>query len=120
MSEIGFGLWMTVVGMGIVFAMLAVLMLLLKGVGWLDARADRAAPRVQPEPVRRDEPADEPTKPGELTDELIAAITVAVLAHTRVRRGQAAPLTRQAAPGSHLFASRWVAAGRTRQNNPWK
>ena len=48
----------------------------------------------------------------------IAAITVAVVMHADHRRRQAAPETRAFAPGSQLFASRWVAVGRSRRHTP--
>ena len=51
---------------------------------------------------------------------LIAAITVAILRHEEARRLQAAPAMRSYWPGSLLFASRWVAAGRTRQGQSWR
>ena len=47
-----------------------------------------------------------------------AAITVAVVTHAEHRRRQAAPETRAFAPGSQLFASRWVAVGRSRTHTP--
>lgn len=114
MTDIGFGLWMTLMGMGTVFAILLLLMFVLRLIGWLDKRSvGRTAPmaeRLAPEPA-----ADEA-----LTPEEIAAITIAVITHARVRRGQAAPAMRQVPPGSQLFASRWVAVGRSYQNQPWK
>jgi len=52
--------------------------------------------------------------------DLVAAITVAVLTHKAVRRHQAAPALRSYWPGSLLYASRWVATGRARQNRSWR
>jgi hypothetical protein len=52
--------------------------------------------------------------------DLVAAITVAVLTHKVVRRRQAAPAMRSYWPGSLLYASRWVATGRARQNRTWR
>jgi len=48
---------------------------------------------------------------------LLAAIMIAVRAHIRVRRKQAAPAMRSHQPGT--LPSRWVASGRTRQNRSW-
>ncbi len=48
------------------------------------------------------------------------AITIAILRHEETRRLQAAPAMRSYWPGSLLFASRWVAAGRTRQGQSWR
>jgi hypothetical protein len=52
--------------------------------------------------------------------ELAAAITVAVLTHREQRRHEAAPAMRSYWPGSLLYASRWVASGRARQNRSWQ
>ena len=52
--------------------------------------------------------------------DLIAAIVVAVLTHKGVRRQQAAPVMRSYWPGSLLYASRWLASGRARQNRSWQ
>jgi hypothetical protein len=49
----------------------------------------------------------------------LTAIGIAVLAHRSVLRKQAAPAMRSFWPGSILFASRWVAAGRHRQTQNW-
>jgi sodium pump decarboxylase gamma subunit len=125
MDNIAFGLWMTVMGMGTVFLLLVLLMLMLRGIGWLDQRGKRTPPT--PSHTAPAEPAagegfaePEPASPGGLTPELIAAISIAVITHARVRRGQAAPAMRQVQPGSQLFASRWVSVGRSYQNQPWK
>jgi hypothetical protein len=50
-------------------------------------------------------------------DPALAAIMIAVRAHIRVRRKQAAPAMRSHQPGT--LPSRWVASGRTRQNRSW-
>jgi sodium pump decarboxylase gamma subunit len=115
---------MTVMGMGTVFLLLVLLMLVLRGIGWLDQRGKRTPPStpvgsVPAEEAAGEQPEPEPA-PGELTPELIAAISIAVITHARVRRGQAAPAMRQVQPGSQLFASRWVSVGRSYQNQPWK
>ncbi|MEA4944615.1 MAG: OadG family transporter subunit [Propionicimonas sp.] len=123
MADIDFGLWITAVGMGTVFVMLLLLMVLLQGIGRLDGRRRRRPADARPEPVGNPDEgrsATDQAHPGELSPELVAAITIAVITHVRVRRGQAAPAMRQVQPGSHLFASRWVAVGRSYQNKPWK
>ena len=117
MENLGFGLWMTVMGMGTVFALLLLLMLVLQLISWFEKRSARR----HTAPVTTSSGTDEqPTGPGELTPDEIAAITIAVITHARVRRGQAAPAMREVQPGSQLFASRWVAVGRSYQNQPWK
>jgi glutaconyl-CoA/methylmalonyl-CoA decarboxylase subunit delta len=118
MENLGFGLWMTAMGMGTVFALLLLLMLVLRAIGWVDKRAAvRNAAPVMPSFDLEEEPK---ASPDGLTPDEIAAITIAVITHARVRRGQAAPAMRQVQPGSQLFASRWVAIGRSYQNQPWK
>jgi Na+-transporting methylmalonyl-CoA/oxaloacetate decarboxylase gamma subunit len=57
--------------------------------------------------------------PADLEPALVAAIGVVILRHTETRRRQAAPAMRSYWPGSLLFASRWVASGRTRQSRSW-
>ena len=165
MANIGFGLWMTAMGMGTVFSMLALLMGVLALMGRLDRTKAPAETVIltqsgspsstegmttegmpvddagDPDCVRMTtEDVKTTTRDGRMTTrdvrmtsgtetgmtpegptpELLAAITTAVLTHVRVRRGQAAPEMREVQPGSHLFASRWVAVGRAYQNKPWK
>ena len=74
------------------------------------AVADEAIGAQVPEPV---------TVNGMAAD-LVAAILVATMKHKLTLRRQAAPLMRTYWPGSQLFASRWVAAGRARQNYTWQ
>ena len=127
MEDLQWGLMMMVVGMGVLFALL----FLLTGVLMLIGRLDRPAP-AEPEPV---EATPEPADPIEaarsepapavrivadgLDEDQVAAITVAVLTHAETRRRKAAPETRAHAPGSQLFASRWLSVGRGLQNNPF-
>ncbi|MDR1213478.1 MAG: OadG family protein [Propionibacteriaceae bacterium] len=135
MSEIGFGLQVTALGMGTVIAILVALMLVLRAIGWWDQRrqsraeAARAAALAQAQaeadaswPGQGDDPALVLSGPaaGRLSDEDIAAITLAVVSHARLRRLQGAPEVRAHTPGSHLFASRWVANGRASQHQPWR
>ncbi|HEX9178796.1 MAG TPA: OadG family protein [Burkholderiales bacterium] len=109
MENLGWGLQITALGMGLVFGLLA----LLWGLLTLVLRFDR-------------EPAAPAAKAGavnaapEMDPELVAAITVAVLAHREMRRQEAAPSMRSYWPGSLLHSSRWVASGRARQNHAWR
>ena len=114
MENLPWGVYVTAAGMGTVLALLLVLMLVLMAVGRLDRRRPAAAA-----PAAVDEAPDAPASDGLTADE-VAAITIAVLTHVRVRRGQAAPAMRDVQPGSQLFASRWVAAGRAHQKRPWR
>jgi glutaconyl-CoA/methylmalonyl-CoA decarboxylase subunit delta len=105
MNNLGWGLEITALGMGLVFALLALLWLLLTLVLKFD-RAE-AGPAAAP-PVQAEAPLD---------GALLAAIGIAVLRH---RSGAAVPELRRHSPGSLLYASRWVATGRVRQNHSWR
>jgi Na+-transporting methylmalonyl-CoA/oxaloacetate decarboxylase gamma subunit len=130
MANLGWGLQMTVLGMGLVFGLLALLWGLLHVALRFDevpagAAADEA-PVAEAERIAAG--ADDatgapvpamPTVNG-LDADLVAAITVATLTHEGVRRREAAPVMRSYWPGSLLYASRWVASGRMRQNGTWQ
>lgn len=106
------GLQLAVMGMGAVFLLLALLWLLLT----LLLRADRPpAPIADAGELRADVPAGRPRPSAAL----LAAIAVAVTTHRAAQRKQAAPSMRSHWPGSLLYASRWVAAGRHVQNQTW-
>ena len=137
MENLAFGLQITVVGMGIVFGLLAVLWLLLSLVLRFERRGEARPPTDEPAAAgpatavvagaTAAGPALEPARPVRLIGapegldpRLIAAVTVAVLRHAETRRRQAAPAMRSYWPGSLLFASRWVAAGRMRQGQIWR
>lgn len=125
---LGWGLEMTVLGMGLVFALLALLWLLLTLVLKLDKEpepeaeedtavaADSAEEAVEPEAVV----AAGPKLINGLEADLVAAILVATHKHRQTMRRQAAPLARTVWPGSQLYASRWLASGRARQTNNWQ
>ncbi|HEX9186990.1 MAG TPA: OadG family protein [Vicinamibacteria bacterium] len=108
MENLGAGLRLTVYGMGIVFLLLGVLALIIAGL----VRLDR--PRAQQKPAKPEAARPAPDAPDPA---LLAAIMIAVRAHIRVRRKQAAPAMRSHQPGT--LPSRWVASGRTRQNRSW-
>ena len=114
MDDLGFGLQVAVVGFGLVLGVLAALWLLLSLALRLERRSARSAASaaVVAEGGR--------AAAGDLDPTLVAAITVAVLRHAEARRRQAAPEMRSYWPGSLLFASRWVGAGRTRQARSWR
>lgn len=126
MDELLFGLRTTVLGMGIVFGVLAILWVLLTVIVRLDRRLAERQPADAPAGgVETGAPATarHPVLEGDasaLDPRLVAAITVAILRHEEARRLQAAPAMRSYWPGSLLFASRWVAAGRTRQGQSWR
>ena len=110
MEHLGTGLRLTVYGMGIVFALLGALAALLA----LLLRFDRPPAAAAAGPAPRPAAGVGPEEPG---PEVLAAIVIAVRAHVRVRRKQAAPAMRTHQPGT--LPSRWVASGRTRQNRSW-
>lgn len=117
MSDLAFGLGITGMGMGLVFGLLALLWgalaLLGRIDGWLPQEAAEEVPA-----------AATPTAPGgavrvadaqDLDEDTLAAIALAVGTHAALLRMQAAPEQRATQPGSQIYASRWLAAGRTRQ-----
>ncbi|MDO5285642.1 MAG: OadG family transporter subunit [Actinomycetia bacterium] len=132
-EHLGWGGWMTVAGMGMVFAILILLTLALWLIGYADAQgmkraqkaealaaaAAPAAAELPAEPAEPEAPAVA-TTPSGLTVDQLAAISVAVVTHARVRRNQAAPAMRAHEPGSLLHASRWVSSGRSTQTTPWR
>lgn len=132
---LGWGLQMTVLGMGLVFILLALLWLLLTVILKLDKgdKEEAAEQAVTPlsatvEAERIAAAADgaigaqtpeRPTVNGMEAD-LVAAILVAAHKHRQTMRRQAAPLVRAVWPGSQIFASRWLASGRARQTHNWQ
>jgi sodium pump decarboxylase gamma subunit len=112
MENLGAGLRLTVYGMGIVFLLLGVLALIIGGLVRLDRPREKGPERGKEAGTRRSRPAAHGPDPA-----LLAAIMIAVRAHIRVRRKQAAPAMRSHQPGT--LPSRWVASGRTRQNRSW-
>ena len=130
MEHLGWGLEMTVLGMGLVFALLALLWVLLTLVLKLDQEPEVAvtpqAATVEAERIAAiaddavgAQTPERPTVNGMPAD-LVAAILVATHKHRKSMRRQAAPLVRTVWPGSQLFASRWLATGRARQTNNWQ
>lgn len=132
MDDLLFGLRTTLLGMGIVFSILAILWGVLTLLVRFDSRSDRAvvAERAAAGQAPGTTPAAPPAgatpsvrlvgAPAGLDPRLVAAITIAILRHEEARRLQAAPAMRSYWPGSLLFASRWVSAGRTRQGQSWR
>lgn len=117
MGNLTFGLYVTVIGMGLVFALLTLLWGLLSLVARFESVAGSAA---ETERADGEALADAPAAaaPG-LTADMLAAVSIAVISHVTARRRQAAPETRTAWPGSQMYASRWLASGRTRQTRSW-
>ena len=129
MADLGWGLQMVLLGMGSVFLMLIALMVVLMLLGKTDR--EPSGPAVEAAPAEEALPAGQAAEAAGvaadpnawmtiadasgLTPEQIAAISVAVAVHAEVRRKQAAPVHRVHAPGSRLWASRWVAMGRSSQ-----
>ena len=108
MDSLTIGLQLTVLGMGLVFLLLAALW----GLMALMLKLDRA-----PAPAKAEESQAAAAREPEIEPDLLAAVTIAVMAHQSVRRKQAAPAMRAHQPGE--LPSRWVGAGRTRQTRTW-
>jgi sodium pump decarboxylase gamma subunit len=120
-SNLGWGLQMTVLGMGLVFSVLVLLWGLLRFVLYLEDRGAVAADAAASPPAEPATATDAVTAAGEGMDpELAAAITAAVVAHRAVRRREAAPSMRTFWPGSLIHASRWVGSGRVRQTRSFQ
>ena len=127
MENLGWGLQMTVLGMGLVFALLALLWLLLKVVLMLEPEEEVAVPAVQAQAEAEYIAAEADGAVGAhvpeartvhgMAAELVAAITIAAMRHRMALRGEAAPIMRTLQPGSQ--PSRWAAAGRVRQTTTW-
>lgn len=116
MSDLVFGLGISGMGMGLVFGLLALLWGVLSLIGRVDsrlvAREEALAAASRPAPADAAAPAE---AAPEVEPELLAAIALAVGDYATLLRRQAAPAHRTTQPGSQLYASRWLAAGRTRQ-----
>lgn len=121
MNNLVWGLEMAVVGMGLVFGLLALLWGLLTLVLRLDKPPAAMAPQPEVAAIGVGAvPASGPAMVQGMDAELVAAILVATLTHRAVRRREAAPAMRSHWPGSLLHTSRWVGAGRSRQNHSWQ
>jgi glutaconyl-CoA/methylmalonyl-CoA decarboxylase subunit delta len=144
LSELQVGLQITVIGMGLVFALLAFLAVLIalllridnprrrsgeeegtRGRGeekTLRGRAGEVAASSEIASSPHIPVSSAPRRPGsrdaELTPEMLAAVMVAVRMHRRIRRQQAAPAMRSHQPST--LHSRWIGAGRTSQNQSWQ
>jgi sodium pump decarboxylase gamma subunit len=124
MDNLIWGLEMTVLGMGLVFGLLALLWGLLTIVQRLDKQpvAAAAVPAVPAEAAEAAEAAAAGRIPASVQGmdaELVAAIVAAALAHRALRRREAAPVMRSYLPGSQLHVSRWVTTGRAMQTRHW-
>ena len=129
MENLGWGLQMTVLGMGLVFSLLALLWILLTLVLKFDKQAEEETPVSGLEATDEAEAiaAEADNAIGAQTPEshtvhgvaadLVAAIMIAAMKHKMILRGEAAPMMRTAWPGTQ--PSRWAAAGRVRQTNTW-
>jgi sodium pump decarboxylase gamma subunit len=109
------GVNLTILGMGLVFLLLVLLWGLLVLILRLDREPTRTETPGSPTPARR-----RAGRPRNMAPELFSAIAIAVLTHQAILRKQAAPSMRSHWPGSILFASRWVAAGRHQQTQSWR
>lgn len=116
MDNLLWGLQTTALGMGLVFGLLALMWAFLTIALRVDKAVESRPAAAAPEPP----PAPEPPDGGAVDGETVAAILIATLIHRAQRRREAAPAMRSYWPGSLLYASRWVGAGRARQNHGWR
>ncbi len=131
MENLSTGIALTGIGMGLVFAVL-ILLAVLVAVGM--RLGDRAGGGVADQPAPEHETARQThsalmlhrlmplERPGDQSDhqpapDELAAIAIAVQLHQIVRRKQAAPAMRTHQPGA--LPSRWLAIGRARQSQTW-
>jgi Na+-transporting methylmalonyl-CoA/oxaloacetate decarboxylase gamma subunit len=130
------GIKMTVLGMGLVFGMLALLWVLLTLVLKLDKEEEEPEEAAGQETAEASAEAGQtaaiagptegaqmparPTTINGLPADLVLAILIATHKHRQTMRRQAAPLVRAVWPGSQIFASRWLATGRAQQTNNWQ
>jgi glutaconyl-CoA/methylmalonyl-CoA decarboxylase subunit delta len=122
MANLGWGLQITALGMGLVFGLLALLWGLLTLVQRLDRERQAApGPSADTSAAAGSGVLGAQASAGAVVNgldvDLVAAITAATLAHRALRRREAAPVMRSYLPGSQ--ASRWVGAGRARQIQNW-
>lgn len=128
MKNLGWSLEMTLLGMGAVFLLLILLMVVLMAIGRIDSLSARRRHSAELEEDAGDGSEGQDTAvlgssapraviggSEQLTAEQIAAVAVAVMVHVDPGRGKATPADRSYAPGSRLWASRWVSAGRASQ-----
>ena len=121
MSNLGWGLQMTVLGMGLVFCVLVLLWGVLRFVLYLEDRSVAAPGAASPPPAQSGAAPEVSAAARDGMDpDLVAAITAAVVAHKAVRRQEAAPSMRTFWPGSLIHASRWVGSGRVRQTRSFQ
>ena len=115
MENLGWGLQMMAIGMGLVFSMLILLMISLMIIGAIDTVGKK--PEVEPAaiaPVVAAAPVAVAAQ-AVSSDEKIATIAVAV--HTALRGQGPALVANQS--GTGLGTSRWVAIGRSMQIKSW-
>lgn len=134
MTHLGWGLQITVLGMGLVLGVLALLWGLLvlvlrfdrpPAAGPADAGSGAGA-GLEAGDMPRSAASVEAARPrgpaaaGGPEPAVLAVIGLAIALHRAQARTDAAPAARAHWPGSLLHASRWVAAGRARQHRSWR
>lgn len=116
-QNLALGIGLTLAGMGLVFALLALLWLTMTVLLRLDSRQSGEEERGGRGERVSVVPSPTSASTAELSPEMLAAVMVAVRMHRRIRRKQAAPAMRSHQPGT--LPSRWIGAGRTSQNQNW-
>lgn len=117
MENMAWGLQITVLGMGLVFTLLALLWGLLTLVLLLDRKSE--APVDSPAADAVGEQTPEPAMAADVPPERVAAIVIATLKHRQaLRRTTQSPSVDT--PESARTISPWLAAGRVLQNTQWQ
>lgn len=118
MANIGWGLQMTVLGLGLVFALLALLWGLLSLVLVFDQSTPDNAARGMPEVGDAPAAAGADERPS-LSGARVAAIAIAVTRHRQfLRRAERVPVDGPVVANPPI--SPWQLAGRVRQNKDWQ
>ena len=111
LEHLDWGLKMTVLGMGLVFALLALLWGLLIVVLALDKE------EVETESDDEEAAVEPQVAVGGIAADLVSAIVVATLKHKNALRGGSTSIMQTTCASNQ--PSPWAAAGRARQTNNW-
>ena len=122
MANIGWGLQMTVLGMGLVFALLALLWALLNLTLFFDRPAGGCvADDAGGSGRSADVPPSQSVIAGSsLTKDRVAAILIAVMRHRQFLQRSRSRVGARPSQDETVASSNWQFAGRIRQNKDWQ
>lgn len=122
MANIGWGLQMSVLGMGLVFALLALLWGLLNLALFFDRPAVTATSGgdAQIDAVPEATAAELAPQASQPTGARAAAILIAVVRHRQYVQQTRPPMPEHHSGGASGVSSNWLLAGRIRQNKNWQ